>query len=71
MFGKIAILAGDAGYEGAGILASAGALSVGAGLVRLLSQENAVPLRCHIYQNLWFLDLIVHKILKTILKVPK
>ena len=42
MFGKIAILAGDAGYEGAGILASAGALSVGAGLVRLLSQENAV-----------------------------
>ena len=42
MFGKIAILAGDAGYEGAGILASAGALSVGAGLVRLLSHENAV-----------------------------
>lgn len=42
MFGKIAILAGDAGYEGAGILASAGALSVGAGLVRLFSQENAI-----------------------------
>ena len=42
IFGKVAVVGGDLGYGGAGILAAETALSAGAGLVKLLTRKEYV-----------------------------